>query len=66
MAPDLSTKDTELSGQTHCMMQLLGLLLSLLSLTRARQVGREGGGIVGGEEAAAGEFPHQVQCLYYD
>ena len=42
---------------------LVMLLVSLLSLTRA--VGGSGGGgaIVGGEEAAPGEFPHQVALL---
>ena len=42
---------------------LVMLLVSLLSLTRAVRGSGGGGAIVGGEEAAPGEFPHQVALL---
>ena len=42
---------------------MLRLLVSLLSLTRAVRGSGGAGAIVGGEEAAPGEFPHQVALL---
>ena len=45
------------------MAGVLRLLVSLLSLTRAVRGSGGGGAIVGGEEAAPGEFPHQVALL---
>ena len=50
---------------TGLMMQglLARILLPLLTLTRAVRGSGGGGAIVGGEEAAPGEFPHQVALL---
>ena len=47
------------------MMTVVSLLLFLLGLGTAQAApgSREGGRIVGGEEAAPGEFPHQVAIL---
>ena len=42
---------------------LLRFLVPLLTLTRAVRGSGGGGAIVGGEEAAPGEFPHQVALL---
>ena len=42
---------------------LVRLLVPLLTLTRSVRGSGGGGAIVGGEEAAPGEFPHQVAVL---
>ena len=42
---------------------LVRLLVPLLTLTRVVRGSEGGGAIVGGEEAAPGEFPHQVAVL---
>ena len=44
-------------------MEMVSLLLFLLGAARAAPGSGEGVRIVGGEEAAPGEFPHQVAVL---
>ena len=45
------------------MMTVVSLMLFLLGTAQAAPGSRQEGRIVGGEEAAPGEFPHQVAIL---